>query len=168
LVAGLIQAERDQVTTSSELRAELLDTETTINHLMAEVRRLNPSGRTCPMCEHYPMVLIQETEPPREGEVYWTCPGQCDVEWYVHPDDAPPPAIEPTDDFEAARAKAERNNLTWYLWMGSVVVMDGGKRARLCSSGEFTVEGHNWTAHGGSGSMRTATDEEKDLWRTLP
>lgn len=73
------------------------------------------------------------------------------------------------DELTSAQAKAERHGLTWYLWMGSVVLMDGGKRARLCSSGEFTVEGHNWeTAPGCSGSMRSATEEEEELWRTLP
>jgi hypothetical protein len=153
--------------TDSELAAYDLMSRTA-NNLADEVRRLNPSARMCPRCDTYPMVLIEEPEgEPRAGERYWTCPWDCDVEWQVdHPDDAP---LEPTDDLEAARAKAERNNLTWYLWMGSVVVMDAGKRARLCSSGEFTVEGHNWeTAPGCSGSMRAATDEEQELWSALP
>jgi hypothetical protein len=139
----------------------------TADKLGAEIRRLNPESRPCPECNS-PLVLIGR---PLANEKYWTCPGGCDDEEDPIEASAGVGTMlnNAHSDLEIARAKAERNNLTWYLWMGSVVVMDAGKRARLCSSGEFTVEGHNWeTAPGCSGSMRTATDEEQELWRALP
>jgi len=159
------------MSTVDELSVENTDLRSTIVRLADEVRRLNPAARMCPRCDEYPMVLIEETEPPRAGERYWTCPWTCDVEWRVdHPDDAPSVASRELHVGEReCREKAQRHGLTWYLWMGAVVVLDGGKRARLCSSGEFTVEGHNWEmAPGGCGSMRTATEEEQELWRTMP
>lgn len=63
------------------------------------------------------------------------------------------------DDKAAAREKAERLELSFYVFNYSLYVLDGGKRAY---SGD-----DQWSPSGEGDSYRRASEEEIEMWAML-